>query len=130
VDPVPLLDGTFIEKSNIQFNPDSYHWFNKQTNADITNLLKQAQKVDLVPGFDKAVDNDRVYRETTVARGYKDPGPPSEDTGWGFILGNTVTTSVAQVGKELSIPNLKTDLKNVVFFAVIGLAIFYGIQNR
>jgi hypothetical protein len=129
-DPVMLLDGSAVERSDIQFNPDSYHFFLKSTGADITSALSQKVKRDLVPNFDVSVDDDRMYRETTVAKGYKDPGPPSTDTGLGFILGSTLTQSVKQVGTELTIPNLKTDLKNVVFFAVIGLAIFYGIQNR
>jgi len=129
-DQITLLDGSTVQASDIRFDPVSYHEYLISTGADITSLMKQGDKTAIIPGFDIGVDDDRVYRETTVARGYKDPGPPSGDTGAGYILSQTIKSSAAQLAQVASPAALKSDLKDLIFFAVIGLAIFYGIGFR
>ncbi len=129
VDPVVLLDGSTIEKSDIQFNPDNYHFTQISTGADLTNNIAQKVKRALVPNFDVAIDDDRVYREGTIAAGNKDPGPPLP-TGYGFIASQTVAGIAQDVAKVGGLPGLVSDAKSLILFAVIGLAIFYGLESR
>lgn len=63
--PIALMDNRKIDLALLQFNPDTYHF--TIGNEDITNLIRRADKVRIIPNFDVDRENLRVFNEGTGA---------------------------------------------------------------
>lgn len=62
-----LLDGTSVAQNELRLDVVSYHVY--AGTRDITNLMRQADKVTAFPHFDRAVDNVRASDEAAIANG-------------------------------------------------------------
>lgn len=122
-DTYQLLDNRYVSRNFITFDPSSYHFFYGK--EDITNLLTRAQK-ESWESFDPVVDNDRLYRQQTIAQTGKDPGGPLE-TSVTKLFGQYVAKDLSDLFKP---SNLKRDVKDVMFFLIIGAAVFLAIERK
>lgn len=86
-----MLNGQRVDASDVEFYPDTYRFFYK--NDDVTNQIRQADKIANWPNFNQAKDNERAYAEAYAAKhGGASPTPTGSTS--------TVATFIKQIFTE------------------------------
>lgn len=126
-----LLDGTSVDSSAIDFDPNSYH-FNIGGN-DITELIRRADKRTLVPGFDDDVENKRIFGE-------KYANDPNVNTGeldtsvagnfWHQITTDPLGAPLDALDAGVKKLANSSGIQKVVIIGVVGLIIYAFVITR
>ena len=104
-----LLDLRQVDTGSISFNNANYHFVDKTTGEDITNLITRADKVANWSGFDVYKDNSRLSAEQPATRNLTGQPQvtigPVEDlpSGWLFTAEETAretASDITQVAKS------------------------------
>lgn len=65
---ITLINGGTVGENDILFNEKTYHFTQISTGEDITNEIRRADKVRIVPGFDTEKDLLRASAEKPFSR--------------------------------------------------------------
>lgn len=74
---ISTISGGTLETSEITFNPETYHFADKDGN-DVTDDIRRVDKLFIVPTFDVEKDNARLYNKK--AHGQDVPLAPLDDS--------------------------------------------------
>jgi len=125
-----LTDGSKVALSELTFDANTYHVF--AGSRDITNLMRQSDKVLAFPGFDRARDNIRASDEAAIARG-DNPTTVGDTTIWGNFWHQIGTEPLKAPVEALMRsfrgfdPKTQTTLKVGVVLLGAGM-ILYGLK--
>lgn len=127
------IDGGAYDVSQIQFDPETYHFFYGPTERDITNDILRSDKLLLVPEFDVRTENFRLSNEKRTGTGT--PGslqPLEESTGKIFL--EQVTTEPLKAPLETltrTVDELIANggLRKLALLAGVGVAVYLLIKH-
>lgn len=125
-----LLDGSRVQLSELRLDATSYHVYAGA--RDITNLMRQNDKVIAFPSFSRERDNIRASDEAAVDRGETPPVVGSTSTFvifWKQIFTEPLKAPIDAVANSFRglEPQTQTMLKVGALFLAGGM-ILYGLK--
>lgn len=130
---ITLLNNAQVDELDIRFDPNSYHFHLQSTGADITNALRRADKLALVPDFDVERENIRISRESGSGGRYGND-ELSEST-WD-ALGNQVTHDGVLAAPLETLDNTvrqvfkSTGVQSFIVLGALGLGAYIFFNSR
>lgn len=129
---INLINGGTVDSEDLNLNRNTYHVYDAYTGEDLTNEIRQSDKVRVFSNFDRTRDNERSANENLYAG--KTP-PPIGSTSTLTNFYQQVTTDPLQapiavaLGQGASGPGLGQGttakvLKTVVVIAAIGFTLY------
>ncbi len=131
---VALINGGVVDENSLIFSEKSYNVFDAFTGENLTNEIRQSDKVRLFPGFDRARDNERSFVENYVKKNGKLP-LPTGSTSIAVNFWQQITTDPLQApiavalgqgasGEGLGAGTTSKAIKTVVIIAGIALGLY------
>lgn len=130
--PITMLDGRRIDSDDLTFDRESMRF--SLSGIDVTNNIKQADKVANFPGFDRAKDNERAYVEAYVkSRGQVPPSTGSTST-LGIFTKQITTEPLAapleSLDKTVGQIARSSGVQTIIITAIIGYGLYLYFQSR
>lgn len=117
-----LLDGRVVSAGFVRFDPNTYHfWWD---NEDVTNLVTRADKLKY-DNFDASKDNERIYRDSYIARTGNSPPPPG-NTSVASLFFQGVREDVSNIGTNVAKPLAET----AIIFGIAGLVAYFLLKGK
>lgn len=132
---IELTDGTTVDSSELSLDRKSYHVFFAGT-EDVTDLMRQYDKVRVFSNFDRDRDNNRASDENRIAHGQA-PVVVGSTSLWGNFATQIVTDPFSapleaadRLGNKISGNSLFSQIKWLLIIAtVIYLFVTLGGHN-
>jgi hypothetical protein len=132
---IELTDGTTVDSAELSLDRKSYHVFFAGT-EDVTDLMRQYDKVRTFSNFDRDRDNNRASDENRIAHGQA-PVVVGSTSLWGNFATQIVTDPFSapleaadRLGNKISANTLFSQIKWLLIIAtVIYLFVTLGGHN-
>jgi len=130
---ITLLDGRMIESETLAFDPETYHF--TLSAEDVTDLIRRADKLAIIPYFDADIENNRIFAENWArTHGGQQPAPIGSTSTWSNFWQQITTDPLAAPLETLNrgLNQLFTAPAAVklALLAGVGLVVWLALRRR